>query len=156
MKQKFSNSWKNSRQTRKQRKYRRNAPLHLIGKMMATPLSEELRKKYGKKSIEIRKDDAVKVMRGSLKGKTGKITIVNRRNKKVQVENLQRKKKDGSAIGIWFDPSKLQITALYSDDKKRIGKRRVSSPPIQDNKTETLKLSKTGGENAPKKTRSAK
>src|SRR3989338_176397 len=46
MKNKFSTKWKESKQPRKQRKYRANAPLHLRKKFVNVNLSKELRKKY--------------------------------------------------------------------------------------------------------------
>ncbi len=55
MKKKFSTSWKASRQIRKQRKYRENAPLHLRNKFMTANLSKELRKKVEEKKEEERK-----------------------------------------------------------------------------------------------------
>ena len=91
MKRAFSKSWKASRQTRKQRKYLANAPLHLKRKMISSHLNKELRKKYGKRSIPIRKGDEVKVMRGKFKGKTGKISIVNIKKQKVAIEGIQRR-----------------------------------------------------------------
>ena len=51
MKKKFSESWKSSKQVRKQRKYRYNAPLHIKQKFVNVHLAKELRKKY-KKTIE--------------------------------------------------------------------------------------------------------
>ena len=51
MKKKYSNSWKGSKQPRKQRKYRANAPLHTRHKMASANLSKELRKKYSKRNF---------------------------------------------------------------------------------------------------------
>ncbi len=62
MKRKFSKSWKSSKQPRKQRKYAANAPLHLKRKLLSVNLSKDLRKKYGKRNMMIRKEDVVKIM----------------------------------------------------------------------------------------------
>ena len=78
MKKEFSTSWIGSKQPRKQRKYRHNAPLHIKSKMMGSHLSKELRKKYGTRSVRIRKGDEVKIMIGKFKGKTGKIGIAQK------------------------------------------------------------------------------
>jgi len=137
MKKKFSKSWKSSKQKRKQRKYRANAPLHIRKKMVSGNLSKELRKKYSRKSFSLRKGDKVKVMRGAFKGKTGKILRVDLKKLKVTIEGLQRTKKDGSKVNIWFDPSNLQIIELNLDDKKRLKK---------------IQKKETGEKNAPKKT----
>ncbi len=122
MKRKFSKSWKSSRQTRKQRKYLANAPLYLKRKMISAHLEKELRKKYGKRSISIRKGDEVKVMVGKFKGKTGKISIVNTKKQKVAIEGIQGKKKDGTKLNVFFNASNLLVKSLNLDDKKRIKK----------------------------------
>jgi large subunit ribosomal protein L24 len=120
MKNKFSTKWKSSKQKRKQRKYRFNASLHTRKKMISAHLSKELKKKYSKRSIPLRKKDVVKVTRGNLKGKTGKVNIVSLKKLKVSIEGLQRQKKDGTKINIFFEPSNLQITELNLEDKKRL------------------------------------
>lgn len=119
MKKKFSGSWKSSKKPRKQRKYRANAPIHIKRKMMGTNLSKNLRKKIGKRSIQTKKGDAVKVMRGKFKGKTGKIVKVLTKNSWVEIEGIQVKKQDGSKVNVKFRPSNLQITELNLDDKRR-------------------------------------
>mgnify|MGYP001567222221 CR=1 FL=1 len=119
MKQKFSTKWKASRQPRKQRKYRFNAPLHILHKFIHANLSKELRKKYGKRSIALRKDDKVKIMRGEFKGKTGKISAIDLKNLKIAIEGMQKSKKEGSKVNVYFHPSNLQIQELNLDDKKR-------------------------------------
>jgi len=55
MKKKFSNSWKASKQVRKQRKFRYNAPLHIKHKFLSAHLSKELMKKYGTRNIPVKK-----------------------------------------------------------------------------------------------------
>ena len=77
MKLKFSKDWKKSTQPRKQRKYRYNAPLNIKSKFMSSHLSKELKAKYNKRNIEVRKGDTVKVVRGQYKGKTGKVDRVS-------------------------------------------------------------------------------
>ena len=67
MKKEFSTMWNRSRQRRKQRKYLANAPLHIKRKMLGVNLSKELRKKYKKRNIVIRKGDIVKVIRGKFR-----------------------------------------------------------------------------------------
>jgi len=119
MKRKFSTSWVGSVQPRKQRKYRANAPLHIKRKMMSSNLSKELRKKYGKRNIPIRKGDNVRIMVGEFKGKTGKIEIVSNQKLRVTIEGLYRTKKDGSKVAVIFSPSNLQIKELELEDKKR-------------------------------------
>lgn len=119
MKKQFSIKWKASKQPRKQRKYRANAPLHVRRKMMSVNLSRELMKKYGNRNFPVRNGDNVIIMRGEFKGKTGKINLVDYRKMIVAIDEIYRTKKDGTKIAIKFDPSNLQIKELNLDDKNR-------------------------------------
>lgn len=118
----FSKSWKRSKQPRKQRKYRYYAPLHVRHKFMGAHLSLELRKRYGKRSIPLRKGDTVKVLRGKFKGKTGKINRVDLKNTRVYIQGIDVEKKDGSKAPFPIHPSNLLVTSLELDDKERKSK----------------------------------
>lgn len=120
MKQEFSSSWISSIQPRKQRKYRANAPLHTKHKFLSVHLSKDLRKKYGKRSIPIRKGDEVLVMRGSSHKKKAKVASVNHKTLKISLEGIQRTKRDGSKVFIPFSPRSLQIQTLDLSDKYRL------------------------------------
>ena len=120
MKQQFSTHWLSSKQPRKQRKYRANAPLHIKHKFLSANLSKSLREKHGKRSIPLRKGDEVLVMRGSFRKKKAKITSIDLTNSRVALEGIQRTKKDGTKVNVYFDPSSLQIQTLSLDDKERI------------------------------------
>lgn len=120
MKKQFSTSWKGSRQPRKQRKYLAEAPLHIRHKFLNANLSKELRKKYGKRSLPLRKGDEVLVMRGTFKKKKAKITSVDLKNTRTVLEGIQRTKRDGSKVNVYFHPSNLQIQTLNLDDKERL------------------------------------
>ena len=120
MKQKFSPHWKSSTKPRKQRKFRANAPLHTKHKFLNASLSKTLKEKYGKRNISLRKGDEVLVMRGTFKKKKAKITSIDLKKSRVALENIQRTKKDGTKVNVWFVPSSLQIQTLNLDDKKRI------------------------------------
>jgi large subunit ribosomal protein L24 len=120
MKQKFSNQWISSKQPRKQRKFKANAPLHKKHSFLSSHLSKELRKKYGKRSIPIRKGDEALVMRGSFKKKKAKVTTVELKRTRAALENINRTKKDGTKVSVFFNPSSLQIITLNLEDKKRI------------------------------------
>lgn len=120
MRQKFSKKWIRSKQPRKQRKYRINAPKHIRQKFMHANLSKELREKYNRKSLPVRKDDKVKVMKGKFKGKIANVTGVNLKTLKVYLEGITRKRVDGKEIQVPIQPSNLQIISAAMDDKKRI------------------------------------
>lgn len=130
MKKNFSASWLSSSQPRKQRKYIAKAPLHLKHKLLAANLNKEIRKKYQRRSFPLRKGDTVRIMRGKFSGKTGKIAEVDLRRTRVSIEGVQRQKKDGTKIAVYFHPSKLQIQELDLDDKERIKsiERKIKKP----------------------------
>ena len=119
MEKKWSSHWKSSKQPRKQRKYRHNAPLHIIRKFFSVHLSKELRQKYKKRNIPVRKGDKVKIMAGQFKGKTGNVIKVILKRGKVMVEGLNQIKKTGEAIPYLIQPSKLMILELNLEDKLR-------------------------------------
>ena len=119
MKTKFSSSWIKSKQPRKQRKYRHNAPLHVKQKFLHAHLSKELRKKYSKRSIALRKGDSIKVMRGQFKNKTGRVDEVSVKKTQVYVNGIELVKRDGTKARYPLQPSNLMITELNMDDKLR-------------------------------------
>ncbi|KAK9348086.1 translation protein SH3-like domain-containing protein [Lipomyces starkeyi] len=82
---------------------------------MSAPLSKELREKYKVRSVPIRKDDEISVVRGSYKGKEGKVTQVYRLKYVIQVEKLTKDKVDGSSVPVSVHPSKVIITKLKLD-----------------------------------------
>jgi len=119
MQKEFSTAWVSSKQPRKQRKYVFNAPLHIQKKLVNANLSKELRKKLGKRSIALRKNDEVKVMRGKFKGHKGKVLRVSLKKQLIEVEGVQTKKLDGSKVNIRVRPSNVQIVEVNREDKKR-------------------------------------
>jgi len=121
MKNKFSKAWVASKKARKQRKYRFNAPLHVIRGLMSSNLSKELRKSVKKRSFPIKKGDTIRIMRGEFRGKKGKVMLIDRYKRKVYIEGIQRTKKEGTKVNVPFEPSNIQITELNTEDKKRIG-----------------------------------
>lgn len=134
MKQKFSKHWKASKQPRKQRKYVAKAPLHIKRKLLSVNLSKELRKKYRRRNIPVKKGDNVKIMRGKFKNKQGKIIQVYTKNSKVTIENIQIKKQDGSKANIKIHPSNLQIIELNMEDKKRMKTNKEETKVKEENK----------------------
>ena len=119
MKKEFSKHWQESKQPRKQRKFRANAPLHIKRKMLSTNLSVELRKEYKKRNVVLIKGDTVIIMKGKFKGKKGKIIEVNTSQSKVKIDGINVKKQDGSKANIKMQPSNLQIIELNMEDQKR-------------------------------------
>ncbi|KAL1959077.1 hypothetical protein VTO42DRAFT_2864 [Malbranchea cinnamomea] len=114
---------------RKSRKAHFSAPSSVRRVIMSAPLSKELREKYNVRSIPIRKDDEVTVVRGSNKGREGKVTSVYRLKWVVHIERVNREKSNGQTVPIGIHPSKVVITKLKLDKDReaileRIGKGR--------------------------------
>ena len=93
--------------------------LHVLRKGIAAHLSKELRKKYKKRAVPIRKGDTVLILCGKYKKKSGKVTSVDTKSGRIAIESIQITKKDGKSIPIMIDPSNVVITELYMDDERR-------------------------------------
>jgi len=93
---------------------------------MSAPLSKELRQKYNVRSMPIRKDDEVQVVRGHHKGQqVGKVIQVYRKKFVIYIERVQREKMNGASVYVGIDPSKTVIVKLKMDkDRKKIIDRR--------------------------------
>ena len=62
---------------------------------MSGHLSKDLKTKYDVRSIPVRKGDTVKVVRGTFKGREGKVTTVYRKKWCIHVEKITREKVNG-------------------------------------------------------------
>src|SRR3990172_9848944 len=118
----------------KQRKMLFNAPAHLRHKIMSAPLSPELVKSRGAKTLPVRKGDTIRIMRGDHEGFEGKIQRVDLSDYRIYVEGLTREKVDGTAIFVSVHPSKVMIKTLGLDDKwrKEILKRKQKLPAKEE------------------------
>ena len=103
----------------KQRKLLYNAPYHVRGKIMAAPLSEELREEYGCRSLPIRSGDTVRILRGDYKDYEGRVIRVDRKKYRVYVDGVTREKSDGTTVPVPIHHSKVEIIKLNMDDKWR-------------------------------------
>ena len=112
---------------RKSRKRHFTAPSHIRRRLMSAPLSKELRQKYNVKSIPIRKDDEVQVVRGHYKGQqVGKVVQCYRKKWVIYIERIQREKANGASVYVGIHPSKCVVVKLKLDkDRKNILDRRA-------------------------------
>ncbi|KAH9907966.1 ribosomal protein L24 [Xylariomycetidae sp. FL2044] len=106
---------------RKSRKAHFSAPSSVRRVIMSAPLSKELREKYNVRSIPIRKDDEVTVVRGTNKGKEGKVTSVYRLKYVIHIERVTREKVSGQSVPVGIHPSNVVISKLKLDkDRENI------------------------------------
>ncbi|KAI0670435.1 ribosomal protein L24 [Trametes maxima] len=104
---------------RKSRKAHFSAPSSVRRKIMSSSLSKELRGKYNTRSIPIRKDDEVRIVRGKYKGREGKVTQVYRKKWVIHVDRVQRDKSNGASVPIGIHPSKVVVINLKLDKDRR-------------------------------------
>ena len=95
------------------------APSHIRRKIMSAPLSTELRAKYNVRSVPIRKDDEVQIVRGTYKNREGKVTQVYRRKWVIHIERITRERVNGATVNVGIDPSKCVITKLKLDKNRK-------------------------------------
>ncbi len=103
----------------KQRKYLHLAPYHIRKKFLTAPLSDGLRSQHGIRNLPIRKNDTVLIVRGDYAGQEGKVVRVDYKKTRIYIENVKRKKVDGSEVYVPIHPSKVVITKLDLKDKMR-------------------------------------
>ena len=120
MKKNYSPKWVSSKQPRKQRKYRAHAPLHRRQAMASAHLDKALRKEMKKRSAQVRVGDEVVIMCGTFRKKGGKVSVVDLKKLKIQIEGVKTKKISGQEVPVFIDPSNVMITKLNTDDKFRI------------------------------------
>ena len=115
----FSVVWKASAKAAKQRKYRANAPLHLKGKMIVAPLTNDLAAKYSVKRIRLREGDTVRIARGEFSGISGKVNAIVPRQGIAYVDGAERIRKDGTKAFFPLRPSSLLVVEMNLEDKQR-------------------------------------
>lgn len=105
---------------RKSRKAHFSAPSHERRVIMSAPLSSELRSKHHVRSLPIRRDDEVMVVRGSFKGREGKVTACYRRKYVIHVERLTCEKANQMSVPVGIHPSNVVITKPKMDRCRQI------------------------------------
>eukprot|EP00927_Polykrikos_kofoidii_P016743 TRINITY_DN1758_c0_g1_i1.p1 TRINITY_DN1758_c0_g1~~TRINITY_DN1758_c0_g1_i1.p1 ORF type:complete len:138 (+),score=16.81 TRINITY_DN1758_c0_g1_i1:91-504(+) len=110
---------------RKSRKAHFTAPSHVRRKIMSAPLSKDLRTKYAVRSVPIRREDEVMIVRGHYHDREGKVTQVYRKKWRIHIERVSRDKANGQTVPVGIHPSKVVITKLKLDkDRKALLERK--------------------------------
>jgi large subunit ribosomal protein L26e len=80
------------------------------------------------RSIPVRKDDEVMVVRGSFKGREGKVVQVYRKKWVIHIDRVTREKVNGASVPIGIHPSNVVVTKLKLDnDRKAILSRKSTA-----------------------------
>merc|ERR1712093_584803 len=120
---------------RKSRKAHFTAPSSVRRKIMSAHLNKELSQKYHVKSMPIRKDDEVIVVRGSNRGRECKVIQVYRKKYVIHIERVTREKSNGSTVNVGIHPSNVMITKLKLDkDRRAILERKDTTKAMEKGK----------------------
>ncbi|MBU0533025.1 50S ribosomal protein L24 [Candidatus Micrarchaeota archaeon] len=122
--------------------------LHKRKKRICAHLSKELRAKLKnkKRSLQVRKGDTVKIMRGPRKGKEAKISKVNVVKRKVYLEGITVTNARAREVFIPLDPSNLLLTGLeatperkkmFAADVFKLEKPKTEPEKVTEEKTES-------------------
>lgn len=134
-------------QPRKSRKLLHSLPNHLLRRQVSSHLSDELIKKYDRRTMVLRKGDTVRVLRGDFRGTVGKVLEVDTKARKVQVDGVTIEKADKTKKPRAIDPSNLEITKLDLTDKfrrEKIGEK--EAPPEAEEAKAARKQKKAKGD----------
>ena len=113
---------------RKLRRAHFQAPSHVRRVIMSSRLSQELRAKHNVRSMPVRKDDEVKVVRGKFKGKEGKVTQCYRLKWIIHVDKVTVENARGQTVNVGVHPSNVEITKMKTTGlRKKILERKDRS-----------------------------
>ena len=120
-------------------------------KQLGSALSEDLHKKYGKRSVRVIEGDSVTILRGEFKGVDGKVAEVSTAKSSVAIEGVKKEKTKGDKFDVFIHTSNLVVTSLNTDDKWRMAKLEGKDPRKQPK--EAPKKEAPKAEEKPKETK---
>jgi large subunit ribosomal protein L24 len=91
-------------------------------KYLHARLEKKLADKYKLRSVQIRKGDTIKVLRGDFRDREGKVAKVNLKDESIEVDGVTVHKSDGSEVSRPIHPSNVTVTKLELKDKRRMSK----------------------------------
>ena len=114
-----------------QRLYRYAAPLHARQHFVHSHVDKDLKKRLGisVRSIRVAEGDTVKIMAGSKRGTTGKVSGVDLSRGRITVTGINRKNAKGKERFISISPSNVYITDLNLSDKFRAERLKLQVQP---------------------------
>ena len=109
-----------SRQPRKQRRWLyKTSKLHERHRLLHATLSKDLREKYGKRAVRVKKGDKVKIMRGQFAGHEGRVLEVDMKKCRITVDGVTITKADGTEVAVSIHPSNVMIVDFGEVDDVR-------------------------------------
>lgn len=104
---------------RKSRKAHFSAPSSVRRVIMSAPLSSELRQKHKVRSLPIRKDDEVHVVRGMYRGRDGKVVACYRKKYVIHIDRITRERANTMTVPVGIHPSNVIITKIKTDKNRK-------------------------------------
>jgi large subunit ribosomal protein L24 len=114
---------------RKQRKAVFTAHNFARRRFLTVPLSRELRQKYGRRQLPVRKGDTVRVISGSYEGQEERVAKIDTRSRTVTLDNITLKKADQKLKALPVRPNHLLLTRLNLSDSWRRRILKVTEEP---------------------------
>lgn len=103
----------------KQRNLMLKAANHEVHRFFTVPLSVGLQEEWGIQRLPLRRKDSVKVVKGEFKGIEGKVLDVDKRNRRITIEECTFEKKNGQTGYIPISVTKVVLTK-FADKKGKI------------------------------------
>ena len=122
---------------RHQRKAIFTADLFERHRRMTVPLSRELRRKYGRRNLPVRKGDTVRVLSGSYAGREERVAKVNLQKYAVTLDNVTGKTAEAKLKPLPIRTSHLVLTKLNLADAWRRRILNVTEVPVEETEEET-------------------
>ncbi len=107
------------RSPRRQRRALYTADTFHRRRRMTVLLSRELRERFHRRSVPVRKGDTVRVLGGSYKGREERVARVDRRDYSITLDNVTLKTADEKMKPLGLRPGRLVITRLNLSDSWR-------------------------------------
>ena len=120
-----------SPQPRRQRKAVFTAYLFERHRKMAVPLSRELRQRYGRRQVPVRKGDTVRILSGSYVGREERVARVDLRGYSVTLDNVTGKTADAKLKPLPIRPSHILLVRLNLSDPWRRRLLKVTEAPAE-------------------------
>ncbi len=119
---------------RTQRKALYTADLFHRRRRMAVPLSKELRRRYGRRQLPVRKGDTVRILSGSFVGREERVAKVDLQRYAVTLDNVTGKTADAKLKPLPIRPNHLVLTKLNLADpwRRRILKVPEAEAPAEE------------------------
>jgi large subunit ribosomal protein L26e len=102
---------------------------------MSANVSDELKQKHGVRSLPVRREDTVRIVRGSFKGTEGKVSTVYRRRWCLYIEKVSKNRKNGATVRVPINASNCVLTKLkLTPDRENLISRKAQGRGLEKGK----------------------